>query len=105
MAAKQYQSKPCPVDAWQRIGSQESIPVWVPQYADVTAGSQGWNFFTKDNVVVRKNRSLYDKSDCERRTKIESTDWLVVDSDGAFLYDDRTFKTRYELIAQGPGHL
>lgn len=100
---RMYATKSVTVDAWQRISGPETLPVWVPQYVEVEPSRSGWNFYARHNVTVRKPYAATRGEDEERRTKIECGDWLVVDQDGAFLYDDRIFKQRYELIAQGSG--
>ena len=100
---RQYQTRPVTVDAWQRQAGQAELPVWVPQFVDVRLGNQSWKITLKHHVTNRKTNANYRRSDSEREIEIEHGDWLVQDADGVYLYDDREFKKRFELIAQGPG--
>lgn len=101
---RQYQTRPQTVDAWQRTSGMDSVPIWVPQYVDVRQAHQGWKVTLKGMVTCRKEKTLYRNSDEGHDIEVDIGDWLVIDQDGAYLYNDREFKKRFELIAQGPGH-
>lgn len=79
-------------------GPLDTLPVWVPQHVAVRPGTHSWQIEANAAVL---NRKAYRRT-TDEIVKIEPTDWLVVDDDGVYLYDDRTFKARYEKIPAPP---